>query len=836
MNSFDLRELELQHDHLRRIARAIVGDAYADDVVQDAWAAALAHRDPAPGNWGGWLNRVTHNLAWKRRLGAERGAARERERAADGPRTAPAPEDVAAEIETKHVIERAILELDEPYRSVLLWRYYEGLSIEEVSRRAGTIPSTTRTHVQRGLDRLRARLRSERGSEWRLALVPFLRHEPIAANAAGVSLFAGVLTMTWIKWCVGSLIVTALGVLVGSRLDRMPARTPHLAPDADVESSVMAIGEQPGEQLVTVDPSQVRATVEVDSPPIEPTAMPAPPTATMALIDDASGLPLPGVALTVRGSVVTREFLTGRTDELDVEVVTDDDGRFTLPVEVHEDGSTSYGTIHGTIAADQRPILRISCTGTRLSEDGSLQLIAESSAAFWVRLPESLSGADSASATLTLCFERPPIGLEVFGERLTPAAIDGRDVLVLVPRYFERRRGPRNSGVVKIATTSKGPSFEAPFQRLPSLADAPLAAVRSPDITHTFRVVDDESGDPVEGAYVNAGLSSEVSDHHAAIVARAATNESGEAELIGVPATDVRVTVKENGYDDFEWVTTPTAGGTSELRLRPIPDLRDVVLTIRPHDGDPPETIWCKVSEEDGGTVHHASCEVDETGSPWVATHTLEHIPSTVAFLEVYVFPPSYDPLGPIRIEPGTVELEVDLAHEVPLVPIVLDLPLSADARYYQEAQGRKFSGYNGFHSGISEVTTAPDDGRPVIWVVDAPGFVPVVGTEEDWHRSTFEGRPCVRIAPEMRPGWGSLIRAVSVERKEGEPFQFRTLSPIPNATIHDTATGQTLAVTDANGYAVVTADAPLEEIEARYGRASKLIHLRGARSTTFGF
>lgn len=82
MNSPDLTQLASQRqsdlDSLRRLARAIVGEDQADDVVQDAWAAALAHRGSAPDNWPGWLMRVTQRLAWKRRMQSHHRVDRER--------------------------------------------------------------------------------------------------------------------------------------------------------------------------------------------------------------------------------------------------------------------------------------------------------------------------------------------------------------------------------------------------------------------------------------------------------------------------------------------------------------------------------------------------------------------------------------------------------------------------------------------------------------------------------------------------------------------------------------------------------------------------------------
>ena len=71
----------LRHEAwLRSLARRLVGDQDADDVVQETFAAALANRAPI-GNPAAWLGRVVHNLA---RLGRRR----PRRVRGDGPRAA----------------------------------------------------------------------------------------------------------------------------------------------------------------------------------------------------------------------------------------------------------------------------------------------------------------------------------------------------------------------------------------------------------------------------------------------------------------------------------------------------------------------------------------------------------------------------------------------------------------------------------------------------------------------------------------------------------------------------------------------------------------------------
>src|SRR5689334_12787809 len=70
-------ELLAHGRELRRLARALVGDAAADDVVQDTWVASLSRppRDERP--IAPWLARVAKNLAINRRREEERRARRE---------------------------------------------------------------------------------------------------------------------------------------------------------------------------------------------------------------------------------------------------------------------------------------------------------------------------------------------------------------------------------------------------------------------------------------------------------------------------------------------------------------------------------------------------------------------------------------------------------------------------------------------------------------------------------------------------------------------------------------------------------------------------------------
>jgi hypothetical protein len=87
---------------------------------------------------------------------------------------------------------KAVLELDEPYRSTVLLRYYEDLPPRDIAKAMKIPVETVRTRLKRSLALLRAGLDAEhRGRSWCLALAPVagLRISPAAPlSAAAVTI------------------------------------------------------------------------------------------------------------------------------------------------------------------------------------------------------------------------------------------------------------------------------------------------------------------------------------------------------------------------------------------------------------------------------------------------------------------------------------------------------------------------------------------------------------------------------------------------------------------------------------------------------------------------
>lgn len=155
-------ELLAHQDWIRRLARAIVADeGSAEDVVQDTWLAALRHPPATDRPLRPWLASVVRNFA-RQRLRRRRPVAVSEPTArelAGGTRSA--GED-AERSEMRALLVEAVLALREPYRTVLVLRFWGGLEPREIAERQGIPPPTVRTRLRRGLGELRLRV----GSRW----------------------------------------------------------------------------------------------------------------------------------------------------------------------------------------------------------------------------------------------------------------------------------------------------------------------------------------------------------------------------------------------------------------------------------------------------------------------------------------------------------------------------------------------------------------------------------------------------------------------------------------------------------------------------------------------
>ncbi|MCC7011566.1 MAG: sigma-70 family RNA polymerase sigma factor [Planctomycetes bacterium] len=256
---------------VRALAESLVRDpAAADDIVQQTWLAALRSPPDAGRALRPWLRAVVENFARMRRRSEASRAARE-EHAAREEQLA-APEELLERIETQRALAALVLELEEPLRSVVVLRFYEGLSSVEIGQRVGVSDGTVRWQLKRGLEKLRERLDRKHGGDrraWTALLAPLCR--PRAAPTLAGGLLAALVL----------LAVLASGVVVWRATSTEHRSAVELATHGD---DARAEGELAG------TPRRPVATE------VTPNAGPVLPWLS-ALLADEQGVPLAGAEL-----------------------------------------------------------------------------------------------------------------------------------------------------------------------------------------------------------------------------------------------------------------------------------------------------------------------------------------------------------------------------------------------------------------------------------------------------------------------------------------------------------------------------------------------------------
>jgi len=148
--------VERHMKHAYNVAFSFVGNHEdASDVAQEAFVRAYrglpSFREEA--GFGTWLHRIVMNLAMNRAKRNRVRSAREvdtagEERAAEGP-----PAD-----DIREHVERALHELPTLQRAVVILRTIDGLSTKQVSTILRCSEGTVKTHLFRGLKKMRASL------------------------------------------------------------------------------------------------------------------------------------------------------------------------------------------------------------------------------------------------------------------------------------------------------------------------------------------------------------------------------------------------------------------------------------------------------------------------------------------------------------------------------------------------------------------------------------------------------------------------------------------------------------------------------------------------------
>ncbi len=81
------------------------------------------------------------------------------------PLEAELPETVLEQREQQELVRRAVLEMEQPVREIFLRHYYYYQTVERIAKEMGLNPSTVKSHLRRGREKLRTTLQSKINDE-----------------------------------------------------------------------------------------------------------------------------------------------------------------------------------------------------------------------------------------------------------------------------------------------------------------------------------------------------------------------------------------------------------------------------------------------------------------------------------------------------------------------------------------------------------------------------------------------------------------------------------------------------------------------------------------------
>ena len=211
----DVKALLAHARWMEALAACLVRQTHeVDDVLQDAWVAAI-RRPPDPERPARpWLGEVLRNVV---RMRSRAFARRRRHEEAAG-REAPASEEMPLNVLQRARLHQLVVDLvmglDEPYRSTVLLRFFEGHTPSQIAERHQIPAGTVRWRLNEAVRRLRVELdRRHEGDRprWRALLTPLAA--PLIGPRGAASPYPATSGAHPFVWATGLTAVLVAGSL-----------------------------------------------------------------------------------------------------------------------------------------------------------------------------------------------------------------------------------------------------------------------------------------------------------------------------------------------------------------------------------------------------------------------------------------------------------------------------------------------------------------------------------------------------------------------------------------------------------------------------------------------
>jgi hypothetical protein len=263
--------------------------------------------------------------------------------------------------------------LEDPYRTAILLRYFEGLAPAAIAARTGTPLRTVHTRLHRALARLRAELDRAHGGDrraWLLALIPFAR------GSRG-----------WSAWGVGALV--------------MDAKLKIALAAVAVVGVCSTIAWWPREEA-RVETESVAAAPA--APPIEPVDAPAPARALEDAPRDVErrAQEVPPAPAPAAAPPAARAVLAGRVIDVDRQPVAGVTVRYSDPSHGPQDGLEARTDATGAFELPQPPergSIDVASAGWRAFSAPISRPRRGSASSCWSSRPASGSRASSSTSS-----------------------------------------------------------------------------------------------------------------------------------------------------------------------------------------------------------------------------------------------------------------------------------------------------------------------------------------------------------------------------------------------------------------------------------------------------